>query len=367
MPFNPTLGNKKHTLPVAVDFEKPTSRNPFLIHLYDDLDSQKRQIQKLNASTFINVLDYGAKGDGTTDDTNAINSAIAAASAGKLVYFPAGTYLISSEIIVNNSKLTFLGDGGAILKRGGNIDFLTINGNDVTIDNLKFDGNKATYTTNTKQLVRIKGSRAYLQRLEVYNGPNVGIILNGISTTCEYNRVENCYIHDNDDIGLDIATSPHNVIYANIIKANGKDGIYLPISNDCLIQANHIVGNCVTGGFSSLTLDQSGFAVITGNYISSSGSSKSGIRTEDANNSTSRAIISNNFFDSNAAWGIHIFNSTPGTANRISMVGNIFRSNTSGAILIDAGITDCLVVANHFGGQTFTDSGTATLKANNFA
>lgn len=366
MPFNPTLGNKKHSLPVDIDFNKSTSKQPFLRHLYDDLDSQKRQIKKINAGLFINVTDYGAKGDGTSDDTNAINDAITAAAAGRIVYFPAGTYLISSEIIANDDKLTFLGDGGAILKRGGNIDFITINGDDVTIDNLKFDGNKATYTTNTKQLLRIKGSRAYLKRLEVYNGPNVGIILNGISTTCEYNRIENCYVHDNVQ-GINVATSPHNVIYANIIKANDEEGIYAPISNDCLIQANHVVGNCVTGGFAQIALDQSGFAVITGNYIASSGSSKSGIRTEDANNSTSRAIISNNFFDSNAAWGIHIFNSTPGTANRISMVGNIFRSNTSGAILIDAGITDCLVVANHFGGQTFTDSGTATLKANNFA
>ncbi|KAI9766982.1 MAG: hypothetical protein M1840_005940 [Geoglossum simile] len=59
---------------------------------------------------FRNVRDFGAKGDGTTDDTAAINNAIS--SGGRcgqgcdsstvtpaLVYFPAGTYLVSAPII----------------------------------------------------------------------------------------------------------------------------------------------------------------------------------------------------------------------------------------------------------------------------
>ncbi|KAI9708251.1 MAG: hypothetical protein M1820_004205 [Bogoriella megaspora] len=60
-------------------------------------------------AVYRNVKDYGAKGDGTTDDTAAINAAIAAGgTCGKgcpsstttpsIVYFPAGTYLISSPI-----------------------------------------------------------------------------------------------------------------------------------------------------------------------------------------------------------------------------------------------------------------------------
>ncbi|KAH9906746.1 pectate lyase superfamily protein-domain-containing protein [Xylariomycetidae sp. FL2044] len=56
-----------------------------------------------------NVKDYGAVGDGSTDDTEAINRAASEGRCGKecgssttlgaLVYFPAGTYLISSPII----------------------------------------------------------------------------------------------------------------------------------------------------------------------------------------------------------------------------------------------------------------------------
>jgi hypothetical protein len=48
----------------------------------------------------INVFDYGAKGDGITDDTAAIQAAIIAAGAGNgnTVFIPAGTYICSAPI-----------------------------------------------------------------------------------------------------------------------------------------------------------------------------------------------------------------------------------------------------------------------------
>ncbi|CBX90532.1 similar to exo-beta-1,3-glucanase [Plenodomus lingam JN3] len=64
-----------------------------------------------NYTVFRNVKDYGAVGDGITDDTAAINRAMAeqdrcgpgvcesATTSPAIVYFPSGTYLISSSII----------------------------------------------------------------------------------------------------------------------------------------------------------------------------------------------------------------------------------------------------------------------------
>ncbi len=65
---------------------------------------------------FYNVKDYGAKGDGQTIDTKAIDAAIAAASekGGGTVFFPAGTYL--SFTIHLRSFITLHLDNGAILE-----------------------------------------------------------------------------------------------------------------------------------------------------------------------------------------------------------------------------------------------------------
>jgi hypothetical protein len=50
----------------------------------------------------VNVMDYGAVGDGTTDDTSAIVAAFAASAS---VYFPAGTYLLKSKITTTNAYI----------------------------------------------------------------------------------------------------------------------------------------------------------------------------------------------------------------------------------------------------------------------
>jgi hypothetical protein len=66
----------------------------------------------------LNVLDYGATGDGTTNDTAAIQLAVTAAYAQeRALYFPAGTYLMASTITMGNNTADaakfcyFFGDG----------------------------------------------------------------------------------------------------------------------------------------------------------------------------------------------------------------------------------------------------------------
>lgn len=52
----------------------------------------------------VSVKDFGATGNGTTDDTAAIQLAVTAAYAQeKALYFPAGTYLMASTITMGNN------------------------------------------------------------------------------------------------------------------------------------------------------------------------------------------------------------------------------------------------------------------------
>lgn len=59
---------------------------------------------------FLSVKDFGAVGDGSADDTAAIEAAFAAARAGRgtkrgTIYFPFGTYKITSQITVQNPNI----------------------------------------------------------------------------------------------------------------------------------------------------------------------------------------------------------------------------------------------------------------------
>lgn len=71
-----------------------------------------------NNATY-NVRDFGAVGDGTTDDTAAVQSAVAAAKAvgasscGAVVYFPPGRYRMSGAINLDNARnVTLQGASG---------------------------------------------------------------------------------------------------------------------------------------------------------------------------------------------------------------------------------------------------------------
>jgi hypothetical protein len=50
------------------------------------------------------VKDYGAVGDGVTDDTTAINAALTACPEGGVVYFPPGTFIISAPIVLKRNR-----------------------------------------------------------------------------------------------------------------------------------------------------------------------------------------------------------------------------------------------------------------------
>ncbi len=57
----------------------------------------------------ISVKDFGAAGDGVTDDTAAVENAINAAN-GKAVLFPTGTYLITRQLVLTVWKFSLIGE-----------------------------------------------------------------------------------------------------------------------------------------------------------------------------------------------------------------------------------------------------------------
>ena len=96
-------------------------------------DPVVRTIQQ-RLDDYVNVRDYGAVGDGTTDDYSAINQALADlycratnTQVRRVLFFPAGTYLITETLVIP-TYASLVGEGAqsSIIVLGDNEDNSTI-------------------------------------------------------------------------------------------------------------------------------------------------------------------------------------------------------------------------------------------------
>lgn len=87
------------------------------------------RIQNWLTSYWLNVLDYGAVGDGTTDDSAAIQAAINAAADGQCIVIPAtdNGYLIATGFTLPTTKRVRIIGSGATLTYSGSGDLFSIN------------------------------------------------------------------------------------------------------------------------------------------------------------------------------------------------------------------------------------------------
>ncbi len=91
--------------------------NPSIPVTIDVADFQEVAPPAPQPAGSISVLSFGADRTGQTDSTTAIQNAINAGSAeGKPVYIPAGNYLVTAHLIVNNVTLTGAGEWYSVLE-----------------------------------------------------------------------------------------------------------------------------------------------------------------------------------------------------------------------------------------------------------
>ena len=114
---------------------------PVTSDLVAALNSVQTEIDNQKSGIYINVKDYGAVGDGVTDDTAAINDALTYAQTfdlGATLFFPAGEYLISSTITIpyvsghGLGGISILGEGryASVIFANTDIDLIEYVGDD---------------------------------------------------------------------------------------------------------------------------------------------------------------------------------------------------------------------------------------------
>jgi hypothetical protein len=196
-----------------------------------------------------NVKDFGATGDGTTNDTVAIQAAIDSLSAtGGTVFFPTGEYRIARNIGTNdrwgvkvvNSNITLAGTGAGSKLRRFNTDISTLalaypivfvgtpDSNvaaateNVTIQNLKFIGENTRHSTSGSTIHDFRNA------IEVKNTKNL-VVQNNLFTEIDSAVIYYQRPYESDEV---------NVVFYNTTKSyNSKF-----IDNSCIANAHAVFG-----------------------------------------------------------------------------------------------------------------------------
>jgi hypothetical protein len=194
-------------------------------------------INRLNEGVY-NVKAYGAVGDGSTDDTAAIQAAIAALPAvsggygGGNIYFPRGTYVISSTLNFTQNK-GMIGEGEGAVK----IDAWGVNGVAINIQgtagsvpdsNARFENFSMwgynSFTQTAMQIRNLQGTRIINVSL---SGFDVGLHFYNTSGAewSENNHVDITTIQCDLAIDFDGQSSDWSTYRIHLVADPGNSGI----------------------------------------------------------------------------------------------------------------------------------------------
>lgn len=334
------------------------------------------------AGDVFNVRDFGAVGNNSTDDYNAIVAAITAAQAATYagaVYFPAGTYYVGTRINMNLSKdLDIFGDGNTtrIAPRGAGGGFkFTATSNDVAITMRDFRLSACVNSVGI-EIICLPASTIHYKNLLVLQNLllDVGTTYwsKGLVVSSAHNMIiKDClfYGQPSGSIGVgnavEIAAICVNSAISNCNFNFWEYGIYCPVYQEGLIITNSVM-----------------VVVKYGVYLASNhGSALRSTLLQlvnthiDARGSGSRAVWCNNvsalLMTNCLLIGEEYIMKLVRTYESTIMNNQIYGPATRGISLEDSGGLSCIavtIIGNVFRGPTtdiYADTGTRRIVAQN--
>ena len=174
----------------------------------------------------VNVKDYGATGDGSTNDTTAINNAIAALTNNSCLYFPPGQYNVTGlNNLSNLTNVALLGEAATIYQttQANNILVVDYTCSKIMVDNIRFGG-AASSRLNGIHL-RFRASDSIISDCTFYGSSDFGLFIgdHNQSTPTRNVQVRNCYFHDTKGDGLHINNAEYVIVSDCVAKDTGDD------------------------------------------------------------------------------------------------------------------------------------------------
>ncbi|MBO7043833.1 right-handed parallel beta-helix repeat-containing protein [bacterium] len=215
-------------------------------------------VAEIIVSDILNAHQFGIFGDNLTDVTERLEKAM-----HYNLYLPAGTYLISNRVGINNHKLFGDGIGVTTIKLADNS---TINTSGILrtdgvdgyiLKDLTIDGNMDNITENYNNAIFYDSTNVLVENVEFTNGTNSMLKLNGSDGVI----VKNCYFKNST--GVEGATAPaiygqyiKNILISGCMCENIGDHFVYICADDLVSSSENItIENCIlkTCGVDQLT------------------------------------------------------------------------------------------------------------------
>lgn len=194
----------------------------------------------------LNVRDYGAVGDGVTNDTAAINTAAADLRDGDTLYIPAGTYLLREYgekdiiLIQDRKNIRIVMEDGAILQLDTVEDYAvsdenhhfilhlvrcentTVTGGAIYGDRLRYKGSMHVEQGYGIRMIDCKNLTVRNVEIAYLRGDGIMMFTgiknpDGTREKCENITVDNCHVHDCLRNGITLSSVDGCVISNTVI------------------------------------------------------------------------------------------------------------------------------------------------------
>lgn len=240
-----------------------------------------------------NVKDFGAVGDGVTDDAPAINALLSSISAGDSVYFPNGRYRLGQNLFPPSDSTVFGESDAAVLLPDADFSApvnhpIWIKGqNNVVVHDLQIDCQDPTIAARAAVMLTDGSSFVTIQNMYIRRCGQYGIGVGDKQKSPPYfgglhglqilnNRVDMTGATYPTAIGIEIlpkGSGPYNsnpgIIIADnsVIADAASNGIKVNNQSGARITGNYVTSRGVSGSVSAINLGTSENSVIEGNTV----------------------------------------------------------------------------------------------------